>query len=73
MMAERIYETSEIKVRWQSELCTHCESCWRGFPQVFDPKARPWVKIEAATADEIRGQVNECPSGALSIIEDASE
>jgi len=35
-------------------------------PQVYNPKERPWVKIENATTDELIAQINKCPSGALS-------
>jgi uncharacterized Fe-S cluster protein YjdI len=68
IVAERTYTNGEISVLWQSELCTHCEACFKGLPSVFDPKARPWVKIDAATSEEIVAQVNQCPSGALSIL-----
>lgn len=68
-MAERTYTNGEINVKWQSDLCTKCEACWRGLPAVFDPSARPWVRMSAATTEEIRSQVEKCPSGALSIIE----
>lgn len=66
-MTERTYTNGEIKVLWDSSLCTHCESCWRGLPKVFDPNRRPWVVLSAATTHEIVEQVNQCPSGALSI------
>ena len=62
---ERRYRNDEIAVVWRPALCTHCEACWRGLPAVFDPKARPWVKIEAAPTQSIIDQVEQCPSGAL--------
>lgn len=64
-MAKREYKTDGLTVLWDSDLCTHCEACWRGLSAVFDPEARPWVNINGATPDEIRKQVAECPSGAL--------
>jgi putative redox protein len=64
-MAKRTYTNGEINVLWDSDLCTHCEACWRGLPQVFDPKARPWVNVLGATSKEIVEQVAKCPSGAL--------
>jgi uncharacterized Fe-S cluster protein YjdI len=42
------------------------DNCFRGLPQVFNPKKRPWVNIEGATTQEIVKQVKQCPSGALS-------
>jgi hypothetical protein len=37
----------------------------RSLPQVFDESRRPWVAVDAATADEIEAAVALCPSGAL--------
>jgi hypothetical protein len=39
----------------------------RGLPQVFQPDARPWVRVDEATADEIAAVVARCPSGALHV------
>jgi len=61
----REYETDEIVVEWRPDLCIHSGNCARGLPAVFDPTRRPWVDVEAATADEIEAQVARCPSGAL--------
>lgn len=66
-MAKREYKTEGLLVLWDSDLCTHCETCWRELPSVFDPKARPWVKIDGASPDAIREQVSKCPSGALAV------
>jgi uncharacterized Fe-S cluster protein YjdI len=66
-MAKRTYERDGLTVLWDSDLCTHCETCWRGLPQVFDPEKRPWININGATTEEITKQVQQCPSGALSI------
>ena len=63
----RVYKNSEVIVEWRAPLCIHCENCFRGLPQVFNPSKRPWVNINGAPADEIRRQVGECPSGALSL------
>jgi hypothetical protein len=40
-------------------------NCFRGLPEVFQPQDRPWVKVDAATADEIARVVMTCPTGAL--------
>lgn len=63
--ATREYATAEIVVEWRPELCQHSGNCARGLPQVFDPRKRPWVTVNAATADEVEGAVARCPSGAL--------
>jgi uncharacterized Fe-S cluster protein YjdI len=67
-MAERDYTNGEITVHWDSVRCIHCEACFIGLPKVFDPKERPWVRMNVATTAEIVDQVEKCPSGALSII-----
>jgi uncharacterized Fe-S cluster protein YjdI len=57
------YATDEIVVEWEPRLCYHSQNCVRSLPQVFDDSRRPWVKADAATADE--AAVARCPSGAL--------
>jgi uncharacterized Fe-S cluster protein YjdI len=59
------YATDEIVVEWEPSLCFHSQNCVRSLPQVFDDSRRPWVKIDAATADEVEAAVARCPSGAL--------
>ena len=61
----RKYATDEIVVEWDSRLCYHSHNCVRALPQVFDPDRRPWVMVDAATADEVEAAVARCPSGAL--------
>lgn len=63
------YSNGEINIVWRPDLCTHSGMCVRTLPQVYDPKARPWIKPENASTDELRQQVAKCPSGALSIEE----
>jgi uncharacterized Fe-S cluster protein YjdI len=62
------YNNGEIKILWQPSLCIHCGNCARGLPQVFNPSRRPWIEPLAATSQEIKDQVGECPSGALSLV-----
>jgi uncharacterized Fe-S cluster protein YjdI len=59
------YAMDEIVVEWEPRLCYHSQNCVRGLPQVFDDNRRPWVNVDAATADEIEAAVARCPSGAL--------
>jgi len=65
------YSNGEVTVVWQPHLCVHSAICTRGLPDVFDPRRRPWVAIDAASTDSIVAQVARCPSGALSTIMDA--
>lgn len=66
---QKQYTNGEVTVRWQPHLCKHTGICFRGLPEVFDPRKRPWVTIDAAPTDAIITQVGCCPSGALSIAE----
>src|SRR5436190_23084624 len=59
------YATDEIVVEWEPRLCFHSQNCVRSLPQVFDESRRPWVKVDAASADEVEAAVARCPSGAL--------
>ena len=61
----REYSTDEIVVEWQPRLCFHSHNCVRALPRVFDPDARPWVRLELASTDEVDAAVAQCPSGAL--------
>ena len=59
------YATDEIVVEWEPRLCFHSQNCVRSLPQVFDESRRPWIKVDAATADDVDAAVARCPSGAL--------
>lgn len=63
------YENDDITILWQPNLCTHSAVCVKTLPKVYNPKARPWVTIENATTEELKNQINNCPSKALSYID----
>jgi uncharacterized Fe-S cluster protein YjdI len=60
------YSNKEITVVWKPRSCVHAAECVKTLPQVYNPKEKPWIKIENATSDELKAQINKCPSGALS-------
>jgi len=62
------YEGPGITVHWEPKLCIHVSNCIRALPGVFKPDARPWVNVEAASADEIAAAIESCPTGALSYL-----
>ncbi len=66
-MVKKEYSREDVTVVWQPELCIHSTICAKGLPQVFDPNRRPWVDMSQAESEAIVNQVNQCPSGALSI------
>lgn len=64
-MAERTYRTDRITVFWDSTRCIHTGICLRSLHRVFNLRQRPWVDVEAASAEEIAATIEKCPSGAL--------
>ena len=61
----RTYETPEITVTFDPNVCIHSGVCVRGLPLVFDVKRKHWVRPELASAADVAAQVERCPSGAL--------
>jgi uncharacterized Fe-S cluster protein YjdI len=61
----QLYETDEISVSFDPNLCIHSGVCIRGLPAVFDVKRKRWIRPELATAEQVGEQVARCPSGAL--------
>jgi uncharacterized Fe-S cluster protein YjdI len=62
----KTYSNSEITIVWKPEKCIHSGVCARTLPQVYNPKAKPWITIENASTEELKVQLSKCPSGALS-------
>jgi uncharacterized Fe-S cluster protein YjdI len=62
---QREYATKELVVEWHPRLCYHARECIKALPVVFDPERRPWIQVDAASADEVEEAVSRCPSGAL--------
>lgn len=61
----QVYETPQITVTFDPNLCRHSGACVRGLPDVFDVKRARWVRPELASAEAVAAQVARCPSGAL--------
>ena len=59
------YETPEITVTFDPDVCIHSAVCIRGLPAVFDVNRKRWVRPELASAEEVAAQIARCPSGAL--------
>ena len=62
------YRNSEICIVWQPKLCIHSGICFKGLPEVFDPRRKPWIIADNADTQTMIDQVKKCPSGALSFI-----
>jgi uncharacterized Fe-S cluster protein YjdI len=60
------YRNKELTIIWEPKKCIHSAICFKTLPKVYDPRARPWIKPEAASVQELKAQIDTCPSGALS-------
>ena len=61
----QVYETPDITVTFDPNICQHSGVCLRGLPAVFDVRRSRWVAPEAAPADDVAALIRRCPSGAL--------
>ena len=61
----QVYESPEITVTFDPNVCIHSGVCVRGLPLVFDVKRKRWIRPEFAAAADIAAQIARCPSGAL--------
>ena len=62
----KTYTNEELTVIWQPKVCIHSEKCFKGLPKVFNPATKPWINPQAASTQNIKDQIDKCPSGALS-------
>lgn len=60
------YSNGEVTIVWKPDACIHSAICVNGLGDVFQPKEKPWIKINAASTEALVKQVKACPSGALS-------
>ncbi|MDA9312649.1 (4Fe-4S)-binding protein [Vicingaceae bacterium] len=60
------YKNDNITIHWDQSNCIHAGVYVRSLPNVYNPKERPWVKIENASTEKLKAQIDKCPSGALS-------
>ena len=60
------YQKDDLTIVWKSDLCIHSAECIKRLPRVYNPNGRPWIKPENASIEELKAQINACPSGALS-------
>jgi uncharacterized Fe-S cluster protein YjdI len=62
------YSNGELTILWKPRKCIHAAVCVKKLPKVYKPNDKPWIQIENATTDELKKQVESCPSGALSYV-----
>lgn len=60
------YKKDNLTVVWKPEKCIHAGVCVRTLPKVYNPKAKRWIASENASVEELKSQIDACPSRALS-------
>ncbi|MGB5171910.1 MAG: (4Fe-4S)-binding protein [Eudoraea sp.] len=69
-MAEREikkeYSNGDLTVVWKPQKCIHSGICVSTLPKVYDPEKKPWIEPEKASIDDLKLQIDKCPSAALS-------
>lgn len=65
MSKTKEYSNDDVTVVWEAEKCFHSAVCAKNLRSVFKPNERPWIKIDAASSEDIVETVKKCPSGAL--------
>ena len=59
------YAKGDFTVIWKPKKCIHSEICVKTLPEVYKPNDKPWIQPENATVEELKSQIDRCPSGAL--------
>lgn len=59
------YTGKDMSVFFNRSICIHAGKCVAGNIAVFNPKQRPWIKVDEDRAEHIKAIIDQCPSGAL--------
>jgi len=59
------YKNGDLTVIWKPTKCIHAAECVNRLPNVYNPNDKPWIKVENASIEELKEQIEACPSGAL--------
>lgn len=63
---ETHHSNDEIDIVWRPSICQHSGVCIKMLPKVYNPKEKPWIKVDQADTPKLIEQIQKCPSGALS-------
>lgn len=61
----QVYQSAELVVTFDPNLCKQFGVCLRGNPAVFDRTRPEWIQLPDEGPDEVARLVAQCPSGAL--------
>ena len=59
------YEKDGLTILWKPAKCIHSEICVKTLPGVYRPGEKPWIQPETASIEELKAQIDSCPSAAL--------
>ena len=59
------YKKEDFTIIWKPGKCIHSEVCVKTLPHVYRPGEKPWIQPDSAEIDDLRAQIDQCPSGAL--------
>lgn len=60
------YSNGDFTVVWKPAKCVHSGICVKLLPEVYRPEEKPWIDATHASQADLRKQIDQCPSGALS-------
>ena len=60
------YQKDELTIIWKPKKCIHAGICVKTLPHAYNPNEKPWIKPEGASITDLKNQIDNCPSGALS-------
>ena len=60
------YTNGDLTIVWEPKKCIHAAICVSSLPKVYNPEINPWIKAENAGIEELKSQIDKCPSAALS-------
>ena len=61
----QVFETDQLRVTFDPNICKHSGVCLRTLPAVFDVQRKRWIQPDLAGTHEVMAAVAKCPSGAL--------
>jgi len=61
----QVYETPDITVSFDPNVCRHSGICLGTLPDVFDVRRARWIHPEQAAPELVAAAIQKCPSGAL--------
>lgn len=66
------YEGIDITVVFNRSICSGAAQCVHKFPKIYTNASEDWVFPNEGSIEEIKESIKNCPSGALSFIENQS-